>query len=141
MLSLLPKHDGAWEQFMANQVTRDQHGRKATLKLSNLGRGWDQSRQQQQNEAAAAAAVMGFVVKDGVFSQSSGVTASALTMNVATANGVMTVTTTWQKAAFHGKERGEMFVSEFKRIVLEAIEHGRDEYLFRDATIRATRGA
>ncbi|KAG0222496.1 alcohol acetyltransferase-domain-containing protein [Mortierella sp. GBAus27b] len=142
MLSLLPKHDGAWEQFMANQVTRDQHGRKATLKLSNLGRGWDQSRrrqQQQQEQDEESAAVMGFVVKDGVFSQSSGVTASALTLNVATANGVMTVTTTWQKAAFHGKERGEMFVSEFKRILLEAIDHGREEYLFRDATIHPTR--
>ncbi|KAF9958252.1 hypothetical protein BGZ72_000649 [Mortierella alpina] len=125
MLSLLSTKDGGWERFMASKVTKDQHGRKASVKLSNLGSGW----------AAAAkdlTAENEFLVQEAVFSQSSGVTASALTMSVATANGVLTVATTWQKAALRERARGELFVSEFKRILMEAIEDGRDEYLFRD---------
>ncbi|KAF9282002.1 hypothetical protein BGZ68_006275 [Mortierella alpina] len=127
MLSLLSTKDGGWEKFMASKVTKDQHGRKASVKLSNLGSGWatpavakDQTMERE------------FRVQDAIFSQSSGVTASALTMSVATANGVLTVVTTWQKAAFRGRARGELFVSEFKRILMEAIKEGRDEYFFRD---------
>ncbi|KAI8606320.1 alcohol acetyltransferase-domain-containing protein [Dissophora ornata] len=124
MLGLLSKKDGAWETFMASKVHKDQHGRKATVKLSNLGRGW--------TGTGAGLERVEFLVQDAVFSQSSGVTASALTMNVATANGVMTATTAWQKAAFRGRKRGEMFMSEFKRILFAAIEDSREEYLFRD---------
>ncbi|KAF9198842.1 hypothetical protein BGZ49_000229 [Haplosporangium sp. Z 27] len=129
MLSLLSKKDGGWESYMVSKVHKDQHGRKATIKLSNLGRGWTESKTGLTNFNGDVA---GFLVKDGVFSQSSGVTASALTMSVATANEVITVTTTWQKAAFRGRVRGELFVSEFKRILFEAIEDGREEYLFKD---------
>ncbi|KAF9953923.1 hypothetical protein BGZ70_000060 [Mortierella alpina] len=125
MLSLLSTKDGGWEKFMASKVTEDQHGRKASVKLSNLGSGWTTITDDSTAESE-------LWVQDAVFSQSSGVTASALTMSVATANGVLTVATTWQKAAFRGRARGELFVSEFKRILMEAIEEGRDEYFFRD---------
>ncbi|CAO3571994.1 unnamed protein product [Mortierella alpina] len=125
MLSLLSSKDGGWEKFMASKVTKDQHGRKASLKLSNLGSGWTTGTVDATVESE-------FKVQDAVFSQSSGVTASALTMSVATANGVLTVVTTWQKAAFRERARGELFVSAFKRILMEAIEAGRDEYFFRD---------
>ncbi|KAF9564689.1 hypothetical protein EC968_004437 [Mortierella alpina] len=123
MLSLLSTKDGGWEKFMASKVTKDQHGRKASVKLSNLGSGWAAGPKDQTLENE-------FWAQDAVFSQSSGVTAAALTMSVATANGVLTVVTTWQKAAFKERARGELFVSEFKRILMEAIEEGRDEYVF-----------
>ncbi|KAG0197568.1 hypothetical protein BGX28_008974 [Mortierella sp. GBA30] len=130
MLSLLPKKNGAWEKFMASKVIKDQHGRKASIKLSNLGLGWTtvaKADTTRMNE---------FLVQDAVFSQSAGVTASALTINVATANGVLTATTTWQKAAFRGRARGEQFMSEFKRILMMAIEEGRDEFTFSEAKSR-----
>ncbi|KAF9177298.1 hypothetical protein BGZ51_003358 [Haplosporangium sp. Z 767] len=141
MLNLLSKKDGAWEEFMANRVKKDQHGRKASIKLSNLGQGW------KNTSAAAAISTLAdkgpvqnvkgedteFSVQDAVFSQSSGVTASALTMNAATANGIMTLTVTWQRAAFHGRCRGELFMSEFKRMLMEAIADAREDYLFADA--------
>ncbi|KAK3825415.1 MAG: alcohol acetyltransferase [Benniella sp.] len=134
MLSLLPKQDGAWEKFMANQVKRDQHGRKATIKVSNLGCGWDSSRPRDgQGCQEESTRILGFSVKDAIFSQSSGVTASALTMNVATANGVMTMTTTWQKATFQGRARGDLFMREFKRILSEALDDAREEYSFSEA--------
>ncbi|KAF9126258.1 hypothetical protein BGW39_006754 [Mortierella sp. 14UC] len=122
-LALLSKKDGAWESFMTSKVTKDQHGRKASIKLSNLGRGWD-------TPAASSSAVVGggagglYTIQDGFFSQSSGVTASALTMSAATANGRLSISTTWQTAGFRGRERGEAFVAEFKRILLlVALEH------------------
>ncbi|KAF9914813.1 hypothetical protein BX616_007515 [Lobosporangium transversale] len=152
MLSLLPKSDGAWEAFMASKVYKDQHGRKASVKLSNLGRGWTRSIPSDEDGRGDQADGNGgtlnsgkngvrsdtqmFSIKDAIFSQSSGVTASALTMNVATANNIMTVTTTWQKAGFKGRARGELFVSEFKRILFEAIEtmeKGKEHYFFMDA--------
>ncbi|KAF9366303.1 hypothetical protein BGX34_004490 [Mortierella sp. NVP85] len=135
MLSLLPKHDGAWEKFMANQVKRDQHGRKATIKVSNLGRGWDLSRRKdgRGSQEEESTRTLEFCVQDAVFSQSSGVTASALTMNVATANGIMTMITTWQKATFQSRSRGDLFMREFKRILSEALDDAREEYSFSEA--------
>ncbi|KAG0329808.1 hypothetical protein BG000_011938 [Podila horticola] len=126
MLKFLSTKDGGWEDFMKSKVSKDQHGRKASVKLSNLGRGWD-SVVGKGDESQA------FNVLDGVFSQSSGVTASALTMSAATANGVLTIATTWQKAGFRGRERGDLFMKEFRRILFEAIEPTRQEYLFSDA--------
>ncbi|KAF8944154.1 hypothetical protein BGZ47_004577 [Haplosporangium gracile] len=116
-LALLSKKDGGWENFMTSKVTKDQHGRKASVKLSNLGRGWD-----TPSSFGAAGAL--YTVQGAVFSQSSGVTASALTMSAATANGSLSISTTWQKAAFHSRARGETFVAEFKRILLfVALQH------------------
>lgn len=117
-LALLSKKDGAWENFMSSRVTKDQHGRKASVKLSNLGRGWNTPSSSSSTDGAL------YTIQDVVFSQSSGVTASALTMSAATANGRLSISTTWQKAAFHGRARGEMFVAEFKRILLLVVlEH------------------
>ncbi|KAF9162041.1 hypothetical protein BGX21_011494 [Mortierella sp. AD011] len=140
MLSLLPKKDGGWESYMVSKVHKDQHGRKATIKLSNIGRGWERPKTTSDGHVADSGGEGGddgatprFLIKDGVFSQSSGVTASALTMSVATANGVLTISTTWQKAAFRGRSRGELFMSEFKRILFEAIEDEKVDYMFKDA--------
>jgi hypothetical protein len=103
---------------MTSKVTKDQHGRKASVKLSNLGRGWDTPSSSSGTVNAL------YTIQDAVFSQSSGVTASALTMSAATANGRLSISTSWQKAAFHGRARGEKFVAEFKRILLlVALEH------------------
>ncbi|KAG9068447.1 hypothetical protein KI688_010716 [Linnemannia hyalina] len=119
-LALLSKKDGSWEKFMTSKVTKDQHGRKASVKLSNLGRGW--STPSTSGTVATGGAL--YTIQDVVFSQSSGVTASALTMSAATANSRLSISTTWQKAAFHGRARGEMFVAEFKRILLlVALQH------------------
>ncbi|KAG0359863.1 hypothetical protein BC939DRAFT_469002 [Gamsiella multidivaricata] len=135
MLNLLSKKDGGWETFMTSKVKKDQHGRKASIKLSNLGSGWGQQPSRHvcgsghdtvtdtgTRTGPEREGEVEFLIEDAVFSQSSGVTASALTMNVATANGVMTVTTTWQKAGFRGRERGDVFVEAFRRILFEAIE-------------------
>ncbi|KAF9904628.1 hypothetical protein EC991_002558 [Linnemannia zychae] len=124
-LALLSKQDGAWESFMTSKVTKDQHGRKASIKLSNLGRGWDNPASSFSSSTVTTGGTGGlYTIQDGIFSQSSGVTASALTMSAATANGRLSISTTWQTAAFYGRERGEAFVSEFKRILLlVALKH------------------
>ncbi|KAF9926810.1 hypothetical protein FBU30_003664 [Linnemannia zychae] len=119
-LALLSKKDGEWEKFMASRVTKDQHGRKASIKLSNLGRGWEHSTVGTSQHDQAE---LGYTVQDVLFSQSSGVTASALTMSAATANGRLSISTTWQMAGFRGRERGEAFVAEFKRILLNVALH------------------
>ncbi|GJJ75144.1 diacylglycerol O-acyltransferase / wax synthase [Entomortierella parvispora] len=127
MLALLPKDkDGSWEKFMTDKIFKDQHGRKASIKLSNLGRAsWTTTSSSGASEAA-------FKVEDAFFSQSSGVTASALTMSVLTVNGVLNVSTTWQKAGFQGRERGDRYVEAFKQILMQAIDPDRQDYLFRD---------
>ncbi|KAI1304850.1 hypothetical protein EDD11_005052 [Mortierella claussenii] len=136
MLSLLSKADGAWERFLKEKVYKDQHGRKATVKLSNLGQGWIQD-MASGNKEGNSEDNMEFRIQDGLFSQSSGVTAAALTMNVVTACNRMTVTTTWQKAAFRGRERGNLFMDVFQRILMEAVtvldDDETKEYLFKDA--------
>ncbi|KAF9349260.1 hypothetical protein BGX26_012413 [Mortierella sp. AD094] len=53
--------------------------------------------------------------------------------NVATANGKMTICSTWQKAAFQERERENLLVSELERILFEDIKDGRETYLFKDA--------
>ncbi|KAF9081690.1 hypothetical protein BGX23_000565 [Mortierella sp. AD031] len=126
-LSLLSKKDGGWEAFMRSKVTKDQHGRKASLKLSNLGRGWvnpSPTAAAASTSSSSSSASSSYTIEDAFFSQSSGVTASALTMSIVTANGHLSIATSWQKAGFHGRERGEAFVAAFKRILLLiALQH------------------
>lgn len=131
MLALLPKDkDGSWEKFMRDKIFKDQHGRKASIKLSNLGRAtWTTP---SSSSSSSEASEPMFKVEDAFFSQSSGVTASALTMNALTVNGVLIVTTTWQKAGFQGRERGDRYVRAFKQILMQAIESGRQGYLFQE---------
>jgi len=129
MLALLPKDkDGSWEKFMRDKIFKDQHGRKASIKLSNLGRAtWS-----TPSSSSSGASEPMFKAEDAFFSQSSGVTASALTMNALTVNGVLIVTTTWQKAGFKGRERGDRYVQAFKQILMQAIKSGQQDYLFQD---------
>ncbi|KAF9429446.1 hypothetical protein BGZ76_001284, partial [Entomortierella beljakovae] len=106
MLGLLSKKDGVWEEFMTSRVHKDQHGRKASIKLSNLGRGWGPAAigvNDNDGSSDTSSSKTRFLVRDAVFSQSSGVTASALTMNATTADGILTIVTTWQKAGFRGR--------------------------------------
>ncbi|KAF9429557.1 hypothetical protein BGZ94_010328 [Podila epigama] len=149
LLKFLPSKDGGWEEFMRSRVEKDQHGRKASIKLSNLGRAWERiskgtssiddnnginnNNDNNNNDSDGRLPTNVFTVIEPVFSQSSGVTGSALTMSAATADGVLTVATTWQKSCFHGRERGDLFVSEFRRILLEAIESTTPDYTFSDA--------
>ncbi|KAG0042923.1 hypothetical protein BGZ83_012023 [Gryganskiella cystojenkinii] len=125
MLALLPKgKDGSWEKFMRDKIFKDQHGRKASIKLSNLGRAtW--VHEDGKNDIR-------FKVEDAFFSQSSGVTASALTMNALTVNGSLIITTTWQKAGFKSRARGDRYVQMFKQILLAAIEPDRKDCTFAD---------
>ncbi|KAG0265523.1 hypothetical protein BG011_004551 [Mortierella polycephala] len=124
LLDHLPTHQGAWEEFLRGLVTKEQHGRGSTLMLSNLGKAWEQ----EQPSSVA------FRVQDGIFSQSGSIISGAVTLNAATANGVLSMIGTWQKATFTmGRERGEQFLTEFKRILLEATESERISYRFQDA--------
>ncbi|KAF9200970.1 hypothetical protein BGZ49_008789 [Haplosporangium sp. Z 27] len=123
LLNFLPSQPGGWEDFLRGQVTKEQHGRLATLKLSNVGKGWDQP------ESAV------FKIEDAVFSQSSGLTSSAVTLNAATANGVLSVIGTWQKATFVNRDRPLLFMAEFKRILLQATEPERKDYLFQESLL------
>ncbi|KAI8598446.1 alcohol acetyltransferase [Dissophora ornata] len=125
LLEYLPKHDGGWEAFLRGQVAKEQHGRLATLKLSNIGRAWDQP----QSSSLA------FKVCDAIFSQSASITGSAFTLNAATANGILSIVATWQKATFSSRERAELFLEELKRILLEATESERKDYRFREALL------
>ncbi|OAQ24388.1 hypothetical protein K457DRAFT_141988 [Linnemannia elongata AG-77] len=122
LLSYLPKEQGGWEKFLREQVEKEQHGREATLQISNLGIGMKQS----------ADSSPAFKVLNAVFSQSSSITAASLTFNAATANGVLLVTSTWQKSSFTGRDRGELHMKEFKRILLEATQPDRTNYRFRE---------
>ncbi|KAF9550022.1 hypothetical protein EC957_002083 [Mortierella hygrophila] len=122
LLAYLPKEQGGWEKFLCEQVEKEQHGREATLQISNLGVGLKQP----------ADSPVGFKVLDAMFSQSSSITAAALTFNAVTANGVLLVTSTWQKSAFTGRDRGELHMKEFKRILLEATQPDRTNYQFRE---------
>ncbi|KAG0346358.1 hypothetical protein BG005_000794 [Podila minutissima] len=124
LLQFVPNHQGGWEEFLCSKVTKEQHGRGTTLELSNVGRAWDQPKDDK--------AVV-FKVQEGVFSQSAMITGPALMLNAATANGVLTVVGTWQRAAFSGRERGEKMLSEFRRILLQATEPGKEEFVFSEA--------
>ncbi|KAF9131900.1 hypothetical protein BG015_003791 [Linnemannia schmuckeri] len=122
LLEYLPKEQGGWEKFLCEQVEKEQHGREATLQISNLGVGLKQP----------ADSPLSFKVLDAMFSQASSITAAALTFNAATANGVLLVTSAWQKSAFTGRDRGELHMNEFKRILLEATQSGKTDYRFRE---------
>ncbi|KAG0030556.1 hypothetical protein BGZ81_002513 [Podila clonocystis] len=124
LLQFVPNHQGGWEEFLRSKVTKEQHGRGTTLELSNVGRAWDQPKDDK---------AMVFKVQEGVFSQSAMITGPALMLNAATANGVLTMVGTWQRAAFSGRERGETMLNEFKRILLQATEPGKEEFVFREA--------
>ncbi|KAF9187996.1 hypothetical protein BGZ51_000933 [Haplosporangium sp. Z 767] len=123
LLDYLPTHQGAWEEFLQGLVSKVQHGRQSTLMLSNLGKAWEQ----EQSSSVA------FRVQDGIFSQSGSTISGAVSLSVATANGVLSMMGTWQKATFTmGRERAEQFLTEFKRILLEVTESERISYHFQD---------
>ncbi|KAF9346111.1 hypothetical protein BGX26_002400 [Mortierella sp. AD094] len=125
LLKYLPSQPGGWEDFLRGQVAQEQHGRLATLKLSNIGKAWDQP----SSESVA------FKVEEGIFSQSSGLTSSAFTLNAATANGVLSMIATWQKATFTSCDRAHLYMAEFKRILLEATEPERKDYRFQETLL------
>ncbi|KAF9997626.1 hypothetical protein BGZ65_006786 [Modicella reniformis] len=140
LLEYLPKRPGGWEDFLQSQVAQEPHGRLATLKLSNIGKSWDQPSSSSSSTSSSSSSseqqpVVTFKVQDAIFSQSASVTSSAFTLNAATANGALSIITTWQKATFSSRERGELFMKEFKRILLQATEPKRQVYLFREAVI------
>ncbi|KAF9999716.1 hypothetical protein BGZ80_002461 [Entomortierella chlamydospora] len=128
MMRCLPKKAGAWEK--AIKSPRMQHGRSMTIIMSNLGRVLSQS---QNNQSSVSGEAPQYLVDDTIMSQSPFVNASAFLISAATTNGKMTISTAWQKAAFKERARGDLFASEFKRILLEAVDDGAETYLFEDA--------
>ena len=125
LLDFLPR-DG-WEDWMKGHVKKEQHGRESTLKLSNIGKAWDQT--------ATEAAPIAFKILDAVFSQDACTFSSPFTLNAATANGVLAMTSSWQRATFKSKKSAQRFMTDFKRILLESSEPERKEYHFRDALV------
>ncbi|KAF9999019.1 hypothetical protein BGZ80_006653, partial [Entomortierella chlamydospora] len=113
----------AWKDAMINRIGQVQHGREVSLMMSNIGVGWKRPVPTSSQ----------LLVKDGIFSSSPIKTYGALNMCIATVNGILSVVMAWDKAAFKERARAELFVSEFKRILLEAVEDGRETYLFKDA--------
>ncbi|KAF9365671.1 hypothetical protein BGX34_009006 [Mortierella sp. NVP85] len=130
LLEYLPKQPGGWEDFLRGLATKEHHGRCTTLMLSNLGKGWDQPETDQ-------GPAINFKVQDAIFSQSTETTGSAFALGAATAGGILSVTATWQKAAFSSRERGDLYLQEVKRILLQAIEPERKNYTFREAVLSA----
>ncbi|KAF9375341.1 hypothetical protein CPB97_011523 [Podila verticillata] len=121
LLNYLPKHDGGWAEFMRSFSVLEQNGRMHSLRCSNLGKGWNQSKTtttETPGEPVTTPVV--FKVVDGLFSQGAATTTVCLCVNVVTANNVMTVATSWQKEAFTGRDRGERMQAELKRILLDA---------------------
>ncbi|KAI9231475.1 MAG: hypothetical protein BYD32DRAFT_205084 [Podila humilis] len=114
-LQFLPNHRGALEEFLRGRVNKEQHGRQGALELSNVGRVWEQAKEDEEKEKRVV-----FKVVEGVFSQSAMITGPALILNAATANEVLTVVGTWQRATFSGREKGEAMMKAFKRILIEA---------------------
>ncbi|KAF9994924.1 hypothetical protein BGZ79_000284 [Entomortierella chlamydospora] len=123
LLNYLPNKASAWKDAMINRIGQVQHGREVSLMMSNIGVGWKRPVPTSSQ----------LLVKDGIFSSSPIKTYGAFNMSIATVNGILSVVTAWDKAAFKERARAELFVSEFKRILLEAVEDGRETYLFKDA--------
>ncbi|KAF9944060.1 hypothetical protein BGZ70_005079 [Mortierella alpina] len=123
LLAYLPSEPNGWEDYVKSLVKKEHGGRQNTLMISNLGRAWDQ-------EPTAA-----FEVLDSAFTQSAFTTGPAITLGASTANGVLSVTATWQKAAFSSRDRPELYLKEFKRILLEATMPERKEYHFQEALV------
>ncbi|KAG0075220.1 hypothetical protein BGZ93_003196 [Podila epicladia] len=121
LLNYLPKHDGGWAEFMRSFSVLEQNGRMHSLRCSNLGKGWDQTKTTTTEKAGEPVTTpVVFKVVDGLFSQGAATTTVCLCLNVATANNVMTVAMSWQKEAFTGRDRGELMLAEFKRVLLDA---------------------
>ncbi|KAG0030549.1 hypothetical protein BGZ81_002506 [Podila clonocystis] len=121
LLNYLPKHDGGWAEFMRSFSELEQNGRMHSLRCSNLGKGWDQTRTtttEKTGEPVTTPVV--FKVVDGLFSQGAATTTVCMCLNVTTANNVMTVAMSWQKEAFTGRDRGELMLAEFRRVLLDA---------------------
>ncbi|KAF9312541.1 hypothetical protein BG003_006156 [Podila horticola] len=126
LLQFLPNHPGGWEAFLRGRVAKEQHGRQSTLELSNVGRAWEQAKDDKK---------LVFQVQEGIFSQSAMITGPAVMLNAATANGVLTVVGTWQRATFSGREKAERMMSEFRKVLVEATKEKTPckEFTFRDA--------
>ncbi|KAG0050085.1 hypothetical protein BGZ83_005137 [Gryganskiella cystojenkinii] len=131
LLQFVPNHQGGWEEFLKAHVKKDQHGRQTTLKLSNVGKAWDQSVAVTGTEAPA----ISYKILDAIFSQDASTISSAFTLNAATANGVLSITNTWQRSTFHSRDRAELFMKEYKRILLVSSEPERKTFPFQDALI------
>ncbi|KAF9967580.1 hypothetical protein BGZ73_000485, partial [Actinomortierella ambigua] len=130
MLKYVPNHPGGWEEFFQSQYDEERHGRRASLMISNLGRGWEMCQWPEDSQEDLLDA---YVVEDAIFSQSCEKIGVAFACNVATANGVLTATNVWQKSAFHGRERGEWFTRETKRVLLQACQPNLPDLTFQEA--------
>ncbi|KAI1316002.1 hypothetical protein EDD11_010527 [Mortierella claussenii] len=136
LLEFLSSRAGEWEEYLKDQVVKQPHGRSTTLMLSNVGKAWDQQHYlKPEAEVNASAAEVVYKIEDALFSQSSSIIGPAFALNTATANNVLSMTCVWQKHSFSSQERGEVYMNEFKRIVLQAIEPERKDYSFQDAVM------
>ncbi|KAG0258214.1 hypothetical protein DFQ27_004761 [Actinomortierella ambigua] len=149
MLNYVPNHNGGWEEFFQDQYSEEQHGRRATMLISNLGRGWPERPLAAKATKAAktAAGQEGhreeeegdqqqqdtYEVEDAIFSQSAETIGMTFSYSVATANGVLTATNTWQASAFHSRDRGEWYTRETKRILLQACQADREDLSMQQA--------
>ncbi|KAF9111236.1 hypothetical protein BGX27_005212, partial [Mortierella sp. AM989] len=131
---LLPNKASAWEQITTSQTSQYQHGRSGSISMSNIGVGWNQDASTTANSSSSEnKEALRYLVKDAILSKSPILNNVALAMTAATANGTMSIITTWNKAAFGGRHRVQLYMSELKRIILEAADDGRETYLFKDA--------
>ncbi|KAF9429904.1 hypothetical protein BGZ94_009019 [Podila epigama] len=123
LLAYLPKSKGAWEKFCLDQYKKLQHGRETSVRMSNLGKAWEQS----GDEA--------FKVLHPVFSQTANTTASAFSFNAATGNNSLVITNTWQESTFTSRDKPDRVLAEFKRVLLAATAPENSGYSFRDTLV------
>ncbi|KAF9432763.1 hypothetical protein BGZ76_010358 [Entomortierella beljakovae] len=124
LITLLPQKDGMWDKLVMDRAGAQLHGRSLAVLFSNIGVGWHQADKDQQN----------FLIENAIFSPYTTITESAINMGITTANGRLSIVTSWSDSSFiNGRERVKLFSEELKKIILEATKEGRDQYFYKDA--------
>ncbi|KAG0351936.1 hypothetical protein BG005_008574 [Podila minutissima] len=126
-LRYMPGSPEGYEKALQQRLVRQQHGREGTMRTSNIGVGW---KQQEEGEEGGKVA---FKVLHPLFTMSAVTMGPAFTFCVATGEGgSLVVSNTWQRGAVRSRESAERVLQEFRRIVGEASQEGKEGYLFRD---------
>ncbi|KAF9206781.1 hypothetical protein BGZ49_001832 [Haplosporangium sp. Z 27] len=128
LFDYLPKEDGAREEALKGKVRGDPHGRFMTILASNLGLVPNQSGPSSKTTNQPQ-----YLLDEVFFSHGPPSCLASLSINAATINDKLNIIASWRKAAFKGRDRGNFFASEFKRILLEAVEDDKEKYLYQDA--------
>ncbi|KAF9312543.1 hypothetical protein BG003_006158 [Podila horticola] len=126
-LRYMPRSPEGYKKALQQRYVRQQHGREGTMRTSNIGVGWKQQEGDDDYDKVV------FKVLHPLFTMSAVTMGPAFTFCVATGEGgSLVVSNTWQRGAVRSRGQAERVLQEFRRIVGEASQEGREGYLFRD---------